>query len=72
MYIWIKVIIICGSKEFYNRLSFFKIQTNQKYILFHLIPTVQLTFIPSPNIGPYQLTHYQCSVDHPNFYCLAC
>ena len=25
---------------------------------------VQFTFTPSPNIGVYQLAHYQCSVDH--------
>ena len=25
---------------------------------------VQLKFIPSPNIGVYQLAHYQCSVDY--------
>ena len=23
-------------------------------------------FTPSPNIGVYQLAHYQCSVDHPD------
>ena len=26
--------------------------------------TVQISFTPSPNIGVYQLAHYQCSVDH--------
>ena len=25
---------------------------------------IHLVFTPSPNIGVYQLTHYQCSVDH--------
>ena len=25
---------------------------------------VQFIFTPSPNIGVYQLAHYQCSVDH--------
>ena len=35
-------------------------------ILFHLIATVQVTFIPSLNIGVYQLALYQCSVNHPN------
>ena len=25
---------------------------------------IQFTFTPSPNIGVYQLAHYQCSVDH--------
>ena len=27
---------------------------------------VQFIFTPSPNIGVYQLAHYQCSVDHPS------
>ena len=25
---------------------------------------IQFIFTPSPNIGVYQLAHYQCSVDH--------
>ena len=25
---------------------------------------MKITFIPSPNIGVYQLAHYQCSVDN--------
>ena len=40
--------------------------SEKKQFLFHLVVTVQFTFIPSPNIGVYQLAHYQCSVDHPN------
>ena len=31
--------------------------------IFHYI-AVQFIFTPSPNIGVYQLAHYQCSVDH--------
>ena len=35
------------------------------FILFYYV-AVQFTFTPSPNIGVYQLAHYQCSVDHPD------
>ena len=35
------------------------------FILFYYI-AVQFIFTPSPNIGIYQLAHYQCSVDHPD------
>ena len=31
--------------------------------VFHCV-AVQFIFTPSPNIGVYQLAHYQCSVDH--------
>ena len=37
------------------------------YIFYYLIiffVAVQFIFIPSPNIGVYQLAHYQCSVDN--------
>ena len=27
---------------------------------------MKITFTPSPNIGVYQLAHYQCSVNHPD------
>ena len=32
-------------------------------LIFNYI-AVQFIFTPSPNIGVYQLAHYQCSVDH--------
>ena len=32
--------------------------------LFIIHIAVQFIFTPSPNIGVYQLAHYQCSVDH--------
>ena len=32
-------------------------------IIFNYI-AVHFTYIPSPNIGVYQLAHYQCSVDY--------
>ena len=35
------------------------------FIKFYYI-AVQFIFTPSPNIGVYQLAHYQCSIDHPN------
>ena len=31
---------------------------------FFIYIAVQFIFTPSPNIGVYQLAHYQCSVDH--------
>ena len=33
-------------------------------VLFNYFTAIQLKFTPSPNIGVYQLAHYQCSVDH--------
>ena len=38
------------------------IQTNQSLLFYYI--AVQFIFTPSPNIGVYQLAHYQCSVDH--------
>ena len=37
-------------------------------VLFYLVYyiAVQFIFTPSPNIGVYQLAHYQCSVDNTN------
>ena len=37
-------------------------------VLFYLVNyiAVQFIFTPSPNIGVYQLAHYQCSVDNTN------
>ena len=35
---------------------------NLNFIMFYI--AIQFTFTPSPNIGVYQLAHYQCSVDH--------
>ena len=32
-------------------------------IIFNCV-AIQFMFTPSPNIGVYQLAHYQCSVDH--------
>ena len=32
--------------------------------MYHCNIAVKITFIPSPNIGVYQLAHYQCSVDN--------
>ena len=37
--------------------------TNVLFYLFYYI-AIQFKFTPSPNIGVYQLAHYQCSVDH--------
>ena len=41
--------------------------SSRDYVLWFIliiIIAVQFTFTPSPNIGVYQLAHYQCSVDH--------
>ena len=35
---------------------------NLNFIIYYV--AIQFTFTPSPNIGVYQLAHYQCSVDH--------
>ena len=34
------------------------------YFIYFYYIAVQFEFTPSPNIGVYQLAHYQCSVDH--------
>ena len=34
-------------------------------ILLLIINCIAFIFTPSPNIGVYQLAHYQCSVNHP-------
>ena len=34
------------------------------YFIYFYYIAVQFIFTPSPNIGVYQLAHYQCSVDH--------
>ena len=39
------------------------ITKNLNFYAFYYI-AVQFIFTPSPNIGVYQLAHYQCSVDH--------
>ena len=35
---------------------------NLNFIIYYI--AIEFTFTPSPNIGVYQLAHYQCSVDH--------
>ena len=37
------------------------LQTNKLFLFYYI--AVQVTFVPSPNIGVYQLAHYQCLVD---------
>ena len=36
------------------------------YFIYFYYIAVQFIFTPSPNIGVYQLAHYQCSVNHPD------
>ena len=36
------------------------------YFFYYVAIAVQFIFTPSPNIGVYQLAHYQCSVNHPD------
>ena len=36
------------------------------YSSYYVALPVQFTFTSSPNIGVYQLAHYQCLVDHPD------
>ena len=55
--------LLCSFRSYQENLTCYSETLFHNF--FHYI-AVQFKFIPSPNIGVYQLAHYQCSVDNTN------